>query len=226
MKKIVVFTGAGISAESGLGTFRDSGGLWDNYKIEDVATPEAFKRDPELVLEFYNIRRRQLLSTSPNPAHYALNKFQENFKFQIITQNIDDLHERSGSNNVLHLHGKLMESKSTIDDKVYEIDGSELILGDLCPVGGQLRPNVVWFGEAVPMMDEAIEIVKNADVFIIIGTSLNVYPAASLINYTSNACEKYIVDLNAMDEIGITSIKEKASIAVPKLVNQILLNSK
>tara|TARA_B100001113_G_C21089188_1_gene613540 strand:+ start:670 stop:1350 length:681 start_codon:yes stop_codon:yes gene_type:complete len=226
MKKIVVFTGAGISAESGLGTFRDSGGLWDNYKIEDVATPEAFKRDPELVLEFYNIRRRQLLSTSPNPAHYALNKFQENFNFQIITQNIDDLHERSGSNNVLHLHGKLMESKSTIDDKVYEIDGSELILGDLCPVGGQLRPNVVWFGEAVPMMDEAIEIVKNADVFIIIGTSLNVYPAASLINYTSNACEKYIVDLNAMDEIGITSIKEKASIAVPKLVNQILLNSK
>lgn len=226
MKKIVVFTGAGISAESGLGTFRDSGGLWDNYKIEDVATPEAFKRDPELVLEFYNIRRRQLLSTSPNPAHYALNKFQENFNFQIITQNIDDLHERSGSNNVLHLHGKLMESKSTIDDKVYEIDGSELILGDLCPVGGQLRPNVVWFGEAVPMMDEAIEIVKNADIFIIIGTSLNVYPAASLINYTSNACEKYIVDLNAMDEIGITSIKEKASIAVPKLVNQILLNSK
>ena len=159
-------------------------------------------------------------------AHYALNKFQENFKFQIITQNIDDLHERSGSNNVLHLHGKLMESKSTIDDKVYEIDGSELILGDLCPVGGQLRPNVVWFGEAVPMMDEAIEIVKNADVFIIIGTSLNVYPAASLINYTSNDCEKYIVDLNAMDEIGITSIKEKASIAVPKLVDQILLNSK
>ena len=226
MKKIVVFTGAGISAESGLGTFRDSGGLWDNYKIEDVATPEAFKRDPELVLEFYNIRRRQLLSTSPNPAHYALNKFQENFNFQIITQNIDDLHERSGSNNVLHLHGKLMESKSTIDDKVYEIDGSELILGDLCPVGGQLRPNVVWFGEAVPSMDEAIEIVKNADVFIIIGTSLNVYPAASLINYTSNACEKYIVDLNAMDEIGITSIKEKASIAVPKLVDQILLNSK
>ena len=226
MKKIVVFTGAGISAESGLGTFRDSGGLWDNYKIEDVATPEAFKRDPELVLEFYNIRRRQLLSTSPNPAHYALNKFQQNFNLQIITQNIDDLHERSGSNNVLHLHGKLMESKSTIDDKVYEIDGSELILGDLCSVGGQLRPNVVWFGEAVPMMDEAIEIVKNADVFIIIGTSLNVYPAASLINYASNACEKYIVDLNAMDEIGITSIKEKASIAVPKLVDQILLNSK
>ena len=222
MKKIVVFTGAGISAESGLGTFRDSGGLWDNYKIEDVATPEAFKRDPELVLEFYNIRRRQLLSTSPNPAHYALNKFQENFNFQIITQNIDDLHERSGSNNVLHLHGKLMESKSTIDDKVYEIDGSELILGDLCSVGGQLRPNVVWFGESVPMMEKAIEIVKKADLFIIIGTSLNVYPAASLIHYTLSSCEKYIIDPNAELVEDIKVIRELASVSVPKLVDQIL----
>ncbi len=124
MKNFVVFTGAGISAESGLGTFRDSGGLWDNYKIEDVATPEAFQKNPGLVLEFYNIRRRQLLSATPNDAHYALNKLQENFNLQIITQNIDDLHERSGSNNVLHLHGKLMESKSVIDDKVYKIDGS------------------------------------------------------------------------------------------------------
>ena len=128
MKKIVVFTGAGISAESGLGTFRDSGGLWDNYKIEDVATPDAFKKNPELVLEFYNIRRRQLLSSSPNSAHYALNKLQQNFNLQIITQNIDDLHERSGSNNVLHLHGKLRQSKSTLDNKLYEIEGSELIL--------------------------------------------------------------------------------------------------
>ena len=183
MKNIVVFSGAGISAESGLGTFRDSGGLWDNYKIEDVATPDAFKKNPELVLEFYNIRRRQLLKSSPNNAHYALNKLQENYNLQIITQNIDDLHERSGSKNVLHLHGELMESKSVVDDTVYKIDSSELILGDLCPNQGQLRPNVVWFGEAVPMMDVAIEIVKTADVFIIIGTSLNVYPAASLIHY-------------------------------------------
>ncbi len=224
MKNFVVFTGAGISAESGLGTFRDSGGLWDNYKIEDVATPEAFQKNPGLVLEFYNIRRRQLLSATPNDAHYALNKLQENFNLQIITQNIDDLHERSGSNNVLHLHGKLMESKSVIDDIVYKIDGSELVLGDLCPNGGQLRPNVVWFGEAVPMMDKAIEIVKTADIFIIVGTSLNVYPAASLIHYTSNSCQKYIVDPNAAEENGISAIRQKASVGVPKLVDQILKN--
>ena len=224
MKNFVVFTGAGISAESGLGTFRDSGGLWDNYKIEDVATPEAFQKNPGLVLEFYNIRRRQLLSATPNDAHYALNKLQENFNLQIITQNIDDLHERSGSNNVLHLHGKLMESKSVIDDIVYKIDGSELVLGDLCPNGGQLRPNVVWFGEAVPMMDKAIEIVKTADIFTIVGTSLNVYPAASLIHYTSNSCQKYIVDPNAAEENGISAIRQKASVGVPKLVDQILKN--
>ena len=224
MKNFVVFTGAGISAESGLGTFRDSGGLWDNYKIEDVATPEAFQKNPGLVLEFYNIRRRQLLNATPNDAHYALNKLQENFNLQIITQNIDDLHERSGSNNVLHLHGKLRQSKSTLDNKLYEIDGSELVLGDLCPNGGQLRPNVVWFGEAVPMMDKAIEIVKTADIFIIVGTSLNVYPAASLIHYTSNSCQKYIVDPNAAEENGISAIRQKASVGVPKLVDQILKN--
>ena len=224
MKNFVVFTGAGISAESGLGTFRDSGGLWDNYKIEDVATPEAFQKNPGLVLEFYNIRRRQLLSATPNDAHYALNKLQENFNLQIITQNIDDLHERSGSNNVLHLHGKLRQSKSTLDNKLYEIDGSELVLGDLCPNGGQLRPNVVWFGEAVPMMDKAIEIVKTADIFTIVGTSLNVYPAASLIHYTSNSCQKYIVDPNAAEENGISAIRQKASVGVPKLVDQILKN--
>ena len=224
MKNFVVFTGAGISAESGLGTFRDSGGLWDNYKIEDVATPEAFQKNPGLVLEFYNIRRRQLLSATPNDAHYALNKLQENFNLQIITQNIDDLHERSGSNNVLHLHGKLRQSKSTLDNKLYEIDGSELVLGDLCPNGGQLRPNVVWFGESVPMMDKAIEIVKTADIFIIVGTSLNVYPAASLIHYTSNSCQKYIVDPNAAEENGISAIRQKASVGVPKLVDQILKN--
>ena len=224
MKNFVVFTGAGISAESGLGTFRDSGGLWDNYKIEDVATTEAFQKNPGLVLEFYNIRRRQLLNATPNDAHYALNKLQENFNLQIITQNIDDLHERSGSNNVLHLHGKLRQSKSTLDNKLYEIDGSELVLGDLCPNGGQLRPNVVWFGEAVSKMDKAIEIVKTAEIFIIVGTSLNVYPAASLIHYTLNSCQKYIVDPNAAEENGILAIRQKASVGVPKLVDQILKN--
>ena len=224
MKNVVVFTGAGISAESGLGTFRDQGGLWDKYCIEDVATPNAFKNNPELVLEFYNIRRRQLLNSKPNDAHFALNKIKKKFNLFVITQNIDDLHERSGSNNVLHLHGKLMESKSVIDDIVYKIDGSELVLGDLCPNGGQLRPNVVWFGEAVPMMDKAIEIVKTADIFIIVGTSLNVYPAASLIHYTSNSCQKYIVDPNAAEENGISAIRQKASVGVPKLVDQILKN--
>ena len=222
MKNIVVFSGAGISAESGLGTFRDSGGLWDKYKIEDVATPQAFKKNPELVLEFYNIRRRQLLSSSPNAAHYALNKLQDNFNLQIITQNIDDLHERSGTKNVLHLHGHLRQSKSTLDDMVYQIEGSELILGDNCPNGAQLRPNVVWFGESVPMMEKAIEIVKKADLFIIIGTSLNVYPAASLIHYTLSSCEKYIIDPNVEHVEDIKVIKELASVSVPKLVDQIL----
>ena len=222
MKNIVVFSGAGISAESGLGTFRDSGGLWDKYKIEDVATPQAFIKNPELVLEFYNIRRRQLLSSSPNSAHYSLNKLQDNFNLQIITQNIDDLHERSGTKNVLHLHGQLRQSKSTLDELVYQIEGSELILGDLCPNGAQLRPNVVWFGESVPMMEKAIEIVKKADLFIIIGTSLNVYPAASLIHYTLSSCEKYIIDPNAEHVEDIKVIRELASVSVPKLVNQIL----
>jgi len=222
MKNIVVFSGAGISAESGLGTFRDSGGLWDKYKIEDVATPQAFKKNPELVLEFYNIRRRQLLSSSPNSAHYSLNKLQDNFNLQIITQNIDDLHERSGTKNVLHLHGQLRQSKSTLDDMVYQIEGSELILGEICPNGAQLRPNVVWFGESVPMMEKAIEIVKKAHLFIIIGTSLNVYPAASLIHYTTSSCEKYIIDPNAEHVEDIKVIRELASVSVPKLVDQIL----
>jgi len=222
MKNIVVFSGAGISAESGLGTFRDSGGLWDKYKIEDVATPQAFKKNPELVLEFYNIRRRQLLSSSPNSAHYALNKLQDNFNLQIITQNIDDLHERSGTKNVLHLHGHLRQSKSTLNEMVYLIEGSELKLGDICPNGSQLRPNVVWFGESVPMMEKAIEIVKKAHLFIIIGTSLNVYPAASLIHYTTSSCEKYIIDPNAELVEDIKVIRELASVSVPKLVDQIL----
>jgi len=171
MKNIVVFTGAGISAESGLGTFRDSNGLWDNYKIEEVATPQAFKSNPALVLEFYNIRRRQLLKASPNIAHKSLNKLEEKYNLNVITQNIDDLHERSGTKNVLHLHGKLTESKSTFNNEIYEINGSELNIGHTCQNGKQLRPNVVWFGEDVPNMEIAIELVKNADIFIVIGTS-------------------------------------------------------
>ena len=223
MQNIVVFTGAGISAESGLGTFRDSGGLWEQYKIEDVATHEAFERNPELVLNFYNLRRKQLLESEPNAAHISLNKLSEKYNLHIITQNIDDLHERSGSENVLHLHGKLMESKSSVDDSlIYPIEGADLKIGDLCENGSQLRPNVVWFGEAVPKMIDAISITKKADIFIVIGTSLNVYPAASLLNYTDNAKRIILIDLKAEQERGIEVIKEKATIAVPKLVRDLV----
>ena len=223
MQNIVVFTGAGISAESGLGTFRDSGGLWEEFKIEDVATPEAFERNPELVLNFYNLRRKQLLESKPNAAHISLNKLSEKYNLHIITQNIDDLHERSGSKNILHLHGKLMESKSSIDDSlIYPIKGVDLKLGDLCKNGSQLRPNVVWFGEPVPKMIDAISITKKADIFIVIGTSLNVYPAASLLNYTNNAKRIILIDLKAEQKRGIEVIKEKATIAVPKLVRDLV----
>jgi NAD-dependent deacetylase len=222
LQNIVVFTGAGISAESGLGTFRDSGGLWEQFKIEDVATPEAFERNPELVPNFYNLRRKQLLESKPNAAHISLNKLSEKYNLHIITQNIDDLHERSGSENVLHLHGKLMESKSSVDDSlIYPIEGTDLKIGDLCENSSQLRPNVVWFGEAVPKMIDAIAITKKADIFIVIGTSLNVYPAASLLNYTNNAKRIILIDPKAEKESGIEVVKEKATIAVPKLVREL-----
>ena len=223
MQNIVVFTGAGISAESGLGTFRDSGGLWEQFKIEDVATPEAFERNPELVLNFYNLRREQLLESKPNAAHISLNKLSEKYNLHIITQNIDDLHERSGSKNILHLHGKLMESKSSIDDSlIYPIEGVNLKIGDLCENGSQLRPNVVWFGEAVPKMINAISITKKADIFIIIGTSLNVYPAASLLHYTDNAKRIILIDLKAEQKKGVEVIKGKATIEVPRLVRNLV----
>ena len=218
-----MFTGAGISAESGLGTFRDNGGLWERYKIEDVATPEAFERNPELVLNFYNLRRKQLLESEPNAAHISLNKLTEKYNLHIITQNIDDLHERSGSKNVLHLHGKLRESKSSVDDSlIYPIEGADLNMRDLCEKKSQLRPNVVWFGEGVPKIIDAISITKKADIFIVIGTSLNVYPAASLLQYTENANRIILIDPKAEQESGVEIIKEKATIAVPKLVKELL----
>ena len=222
MKNIVVLTGAGISAESGLGTFRDSGGLWEKYKIDDVATEKAFLKNPALVLEFYNIRRRQLLNSFPNDAHFALNKLKEKYNLSILTQNIDDLHERSGNTDIIHLHGKLRESRSVIDNKIYSIKGSELNIGDYCEQGGQLRPNVVWFGEAVPNMDLAIDKVIQASVFIIIGTSLNVFPAASLIDYATKAKRIIIIDPNSSNYNGIEIINEKATKAVPQLVNELL----
>ena len=222
MKNIVVLTGAGISAESGLGTFRDSEGLWEKYKIDDVATEKAFLKNPTLVLEFYNIRRKQLLNSFPNDAHFALNKLKEKYNLSILTQNIDDLHERSGNTDIIHLHGKLRESRSVIDNKIYSIKGSELNIGDYCEQGGQLRPNVVWFGEAVPNMNLAIDKVIQASVFIIIGTSLNVFPAASLIDYATKAKRIIIIDPNSSNYNGIEIINEKATKAVPQLVNELL----
>src|ERR1035437_2298844 len=184
-KKIVVLTGAGVSAESGISTFRDSGGRWEKYRIEDVATPEAFHENPALVLDFYNQRRRQLQEVEPNAAHKALVLLEEKFDVQIITQNVDDLHERAGSTNVLHLHGELLKSRSTKDARlIYQIKGTELNIGDTCELGSQLRPHIVWFGEMVPAIEEAGRISSKADIFIIIGTSLNVYPAAGLVNFT------------------------------------------
>ena len=222
MKNIVVLTGAGISAESGLGTFRGSEGLWEKYKIDDVATEKAFLKNPALVLDFYNIRRKQLLNSFPNDAHFALNKLKEKYNLSILTQNIDDLHERSGNTDIIHLHGKLRESRSVIDNKIYSIKGSELNIGDYCEQGGQLRPNVVWFGEAVPNMDLAIDKVIQASVFIIIGTSLNVFPAASLIDYATKAKRIIIIDPNSSNYNGIEIINEKATKAVPQLVNELL----
>ena len=225
MKKFIVFSGAGISAESGLKTFRDFGGLWENYKIEDVATQEAFLKNPKLVLNFYNLRRKQLLESVPNVAHFAINDLSTKYNVSIITQNVDDLHERSGSKNVLYLHGNLTESRSTIDHKIYDIKGSELNLGDLCPNGGQLRPNVVWFGEEVPFMYHAISIAQEADFLLIVGTSLNVYPAASIVSYASNAKKIIIVDPNFQDmfhDERIEIIKNIATKALPKIVEKYL----
>jgi NAD-dependent deacetylase len=195
MKHLVVFTGAGMSAESGIKTFRDSDGLWENYRIEDVATPQAWQRDKALVLDFYNQRRAQCIHAKPNAAHKALAKLEKQFKVSIITQNIDNLHERAGSKNVLHLHGEIMKSRSTFDPSlIYDIDGPNLNLNDTCEKGSQLRPNIVWFGEAVPMMDIACRVASKADIFVVIGSSLVVYPAASLLEYAPIACPKFIID--------------------------------
>ena len=194
MKTLVVFTGAGISQESGIKTFRDSGGLWEDYKISDVCSPEAWKKDPELVLEFYNKRRKQALEAKPNKAHKIIAELEKKFEVQIITQNIDDLHERAGSTNVLHLHGEITKARSIGTDKVYTIGNKPIFLNDLCNSGFQLRPHIVWFGEEVPNMLIAEDIVKTADIFLIIGSSLNVYPAAGLVYQAPEDCPKYLVD--------------------------------
>ncbi len=228
MKRLVILTGAGMSAESGISTFRDSNGLWQNHRIEEVASPEAWARNPEMVLEFYNQRRKQLFEVKPNAGHRALVQLEEKFEVQIVTQNVDDLHERAGSSRVLHLHGELKKARSTVDPHlIYELDHWELKLGDKCEKGSQLRPHIVWFGEDVPMLEEAVKQVKEADIFMVVGTSLVVYPAAGLIHYVERNVRKYYVDPNAFTVQGIANlevIREKAGKMLPTLVHRLLKN--
>ena len=201
MKNLVVLTGAGISAESGLSTFRDSGGLWEQYRIEDVATPEGWARDPKLVTDFYNQRRKQLLEVEPNYGHIALVELEKYFNVYVVTQNVDNLHERAGSKNIVHLHGELTKVRSErFDHLIYELtpDRYEVKIGDKCEKGFQLRPHIVWFGEAVPMLEEAVRLAQKADIFVVVGTSLNVYPAASLVHYVQPEVPVYVVDPNSV----------------------------
>ncbi len=193
--KIVVLTGAGMSAESGIPTFRASDGLWENHRIEDVATPEAWQRKPQLVQEFYNIRRKGVIEAQPNKGHMLLKELEHWHEVVIITQNIDDLHERAGSLNIIHLHGMIRKSQSSINSKLtYNIDGWELKFGEFCELGSQLRPHVVWFGEAVPMLEIATKEIEDADMLMVIGTSLKVYPAASLIHFTKRGAKLIVID--------------------------------
>jgi len=196
MSKIVVLTGAGISAESGIRTFRDAGGLWEGYKIEDVATPEAWRRNPGLVLDFYNERRKQLLEVNPNAAHHALVHLEEKHEVVIITQNVDDLHERAGSSKVIHLHGELLKARSEAHDRLVYPCAKDIHLGDFCEEGFQLRPHIVWFGEMVPMLETAITEIEDAGIVIVIGSSMQVYPAASLVAYASLDADIYYIDPN------------------------------
>jgi NAD-dependent deacetylase len=222
-KKIVFFSGAGMSAESGIRTFRDSGGLWEQYDIHEIATPEAWKRNPDLVTEFYNQRRKQIIETSPNEAHFFIAELEKYYEVSVITQNIDDLHERAGSSTILHLHGNIRQAKSSgpnHEKKLYPIDGWELTQNDLCENGIRLRPHVVWFGESVPALEDAIPIIEKSDFFIVIGTSLQVYPAAGLIHYAPQTATKILIDPN-LDSFAIPSdfveIAKNATAALPDL---------
>lgn len=223
MKKLVVLSGAGVSAESGIPTFRDSNGLWEGYDVMQVATPEGWEADPALVLDFYNQRRKQALQAMPNRGHEILADLQKYYEVTVVTQNVDNLHERAGSRQVIHLHGSLFEARSTVDESlVYPIEGWELKLGQLCGKGSQLRPNIVWFGEMVPMMDVAARYAAKADIFIVVGTSMVVYPAASLIHYVPHDSMKYIVDPKRPDVGNIpftTFVEEKASTGMEKVWN-------
>lgn len=225
MKKLVVLTGAGISAESGISTFRDSNGLWENHRIEDVANYDSWERNPDLVRKFYNERRKQLHEVVPNQAHKDLVRLEEKFDVTIITQNVDDLHERAGSKNIIHLHGELNKACSVIDpNEIHTINGWELKETDVDKYGKPLRPFIVFFGEAVPMIEPAIKECEQADVMLIVGTSLNVYPAAGLMQYCKKQCRKFLVDPKEpnVSLAGIRFIKEKATIGVRQAVEEIL----
>ena len=226
-KKLVVLTGAGMSAESGIATFRDTDGLWESHRVEDVATPEGFRVNPTLVLDFYNARRKELINVNPNQGHMGLSELERDYDVSIITQNVDNLHERAGSSRVLHLHGELMQSRSSIDPSlIYEMteENCEIKIGDKCGRGSQLRPNIVWFGEAVPMIDKAIPLVKEADLIVIIGTSLNVYPAAALVDYAKAGTPIYLIDPKDVrgSRRNITHIQKGASEGVKELTEILL----
>ena len=219
-KKLVVLTGAGISAESGLKTFRDSDGLWNGYNIEDVATPRAWEKNKQLVLDFYNMRRKDVLNAQPNAAHIGLADLQKNFDVHIITQNIDDLHERAGSKNVLHLHGEIFKMRSELDETlIYEIR-KDIVLGDVAGDGAQLRPHIVWFEEPVPMIEHAAAVAEEADIFAVIGTSLVVYPAAGLIHYTKKNIPKFIIDkkIPYSSLYNITAIEKPATQGINEFI--------
>lgn len=222
-QRVVVLSGAGISAESGLGTFRGSGGLWEGVSVKDVATPEAWERNPQKVQRFYNQRRRDVLQAEPNEAHYALRSLEDIFNVTIITQNIDDLHERAGSINIIHLHGEIMKARSSVDENLLYTRTTDIAMGDVCEKGSQLRPHVVWFGEAVPMMDKAIAAAKTADFFIVVGTSLEVYPAASLVDYVPYDSVKFVVDPepSGLADESFRVITAPASEGVPRVVSQL-----
>ncbi|MET6992016.1 SIR2 family NAD-dependent protein deacylase [Sediminicola arcticus] len=225
-KKIVVLTGAGVSAESGLKTFRDSNGLWEGHDVMEVATPQGYANNPTLVLNFYNQRRKQLFDVSPNKAHIALVALEKFYDVSIITQNVDDLHERAGSSMVLHLHGELLKVRSSIDPDVIIDWKNDLNLGDTCNKGSQLRPHIVWFGEEVPMLDKAIEITQNADIIIIIGTSMQVYPAASLVQFTPTQSPIYFIDpkpnISPSAFENLIIVQKTAAIGVPTVVADLI----
>ncbi len=225
MKKLVVLTGAGISAESGIRTFRDMGGLWEEYDVMEVASPEAWRRNPELVLRFYNERRRQLGTVKPNAGHLALAEAEKMFEVHIITQNVDNLHERAGSTKILHLHGELTKVRSTLaDDLIYDIGYKDINMGQKCEKGHQLRPHIVWFGEAVPAISEAAETTRTANIFAVVGTSMNVYPAAGLIDYVPKGTPVFIIDPNQVAvsaKPNLTFIKEPASTGVAKMLEML-----